>query len=332
MVSARPRWRRLSPRSLPSNERARRAVHLLRATTTPCPSMSACAVVTDATLEPMVENAPTRLYDDDQESDNVDRTRFVSTTAAGPRLSPHLIVAAGAYSVGRFVPARDGALIGRAPDADLMLLEEGVSRKHAKVSVDPRTQDVWLEDLGSKNGIVVDGRRVDRARIGPSDIVELGGAALSLVRLESSERLSSKLRIAASHDVAFLLAQPEFVTLIQLATTGSPDRAFHVVLVAPARGAVTPFVLRRLAQLGTVAGKGSLNIGRVRSSTLGLFFSAATREEVAETIELLQQAAAAEEVFEDGPQPPLVTHTLTLTAESSIEEALDAGIQELLPS
>ncbi|HVH42963.1 MAG TPA: FHA domain-containing protein [Labilithrix sp.] len=278
----------------------------------------------------MAESAPTRLHDDEQESDGAEHTRFISTRAAGLRLSPHLIVAAGAYSVGRYVAARDGAVIGRAPDADLMLLEEGVSRKHAKVAIDPVTEDVWLEDLGSKNGLVVDGKRVARVRVGLTDVVELGRAALTLVRLQSSERLSSNMRIFAAHEAAVILSKPEFVAMLRL-TSRTLERAFTVVLVAPAKGSVTPFVLRRLAQLSKVAAKGRLDIGRVGTSVLGLLFSTEDHAERSEAIDLLQQAAAAEEVFEDGPRPPLVTRSLTMNAEDSFEAVLEAGIQQLSP-
>ena len=45
------------------------------------------------------------------------------------------------------------ALIGRAPDCDLVLAHESVSRNHARISHD---KGAWtVSDLGSKNGIKV---------------------------------------------------------------------------------------------------------------------------------------------------------------------------------
>jgi hypothetical protein len=46
-------------------------------------------------------------------------------------------------------------IIGRSSDADLALADERVSRRHAMLRV--REGQLWLEDLGSRNGTYVDG-------------------------------------------------------------------------------------------------------------------------------------------------------------------------------
>jgi hypothetical protein len=49
-------------------------------------------------------------------------------------------------------------LVGRKPDADLAVLNDSVSREHAELQ---RTDAGWIvRDLGSRNGTLVDGRRV----------------------------------------------------------------------------------------------------------------------------------------------------------------------------
>jgi hypothetical protein len=61
-------------------------------------------------------------------------------------------------------------LVGRRPEADLLVLNDSVSRDHAELH---RGDDGWqLRDLGSRNGTFVDGRRVqaraallDRAQV-----------------------------------------------------------------------------------------------------------------------------------------------------------------------
>jgi DNA-binding winged helix-turn-helix (wHTH) protein len=51
-------------------------------------------------------------------------------------------------------------IIGRSPDAAICVDDGGVSRHHAQISID--ASGAILEDLGSKNGTVLDGRTIDR--------------------------------------------------------------------------------------------------------------------------------------------------------------------------
>ena len=51
-------------------------------------------------------------------------------------------------------------IIGRSPDAAICVDDGGVSRHHARISID--ASGAILEDLGSKNGTVLDGRTIDR--------------------------------------------------------------------------------------------------------------------------------------------------------------------------
>lgn len=52
-----------------------------------------------------------------------------------------------------------GALIGRSRDADIVLDDSNVSRRHAEIS--PSGQNWLIQDLGSTNGVRVNGRAVD---------------------------------------------------------------------------------------------------------------------------------------------------------------------------
>jgi hypothetical protein len=63
-------------------------------------------------------------------------------------------------------------VIGRSREADITVEDPNVSRRHAEV----RREDgaFWIVDLGSTNGIEVNGRRVERARLADSDTVVLG--------------------------------------------------------------------------------------------------------------------------------------------------------------
>jgi hypothetical protein len=68
-----------------------------------------------------------------------------------------------------------GATLGRSRDADIVLDDPNVSRKHAEVR--PSSGSWIVRDLGSTNGVKVNGRRVDPDRpqsLKRGDVIELG--------------------------------------------------------------------------------------------------------------------------------------------------------------
>ena len=64
-------------------------------------------------------------------------------------------------------------VVGRAPDADVVVDDRQVSRKHATLRL--ASGVLSIEDLGSRNGTLVNGRALmkDTARIGAGDAVEV---------------------------------------------------------------------------------------------------------------------------------------------------------------
>jgi hypothetical protein len=74
----------------------------------------------------------------------------------------------------------DGAVLGRSRDCDIALDDANVSRHHAEVR--PSGGSWVVRDLGSTNGVKVNGRRIDAARpqsLKPGDVVELGTSRLT---------------------------------------------------------------------------------------------------------------------------------------------------------
>jgi hypothetical protein len=72
----------------------------------------------------------------------------------------------------RSVLSGDLLLIGRSRECEVVLADPNVSRKHAELR---RNGGRWvIADLGSTNGIKVNGRRVDRAQLEPGDRITLG--------------------------------------------------------------------------------------------------------------------------------------------------------------
>jgi hypothetical protein len=86
----------------------------------------------------------------------------------------------GKYQGGEF-PLAEGAelLIGRANDLDLVLAEDMVSRKHAKMALTGSSLSVT--DLGSTNGTFVNGEKVKRADLKVNDRVLIGTSILKII-------------------------------------------------------------------------------------------------------------------------------------------------------
>jgi len=64
------------------------------------------------------------------------------------------------------------AVIGRSRDCDIQLSDSNVSRRHAELRQEGASY--WIVDLGSTNGIEVNGKRVKRAKLRDGDTFTLG--------------------------------------------------------------------------------------------------------------------------------------------------------------
>lgn len=63
-------------------------------------------------------------------------------------------------------------LIGRGEDADLILLHQSVSRRHARIFHQDSAYHV--EDLGSSNGVLVNAERIITRKLESADVVQVG--------------------------------------------------------------------------------------------------------------------------------------------------------------
>lgn len=73
-----------------------------------------------------------------------------------------------------------GLVIGRGSDADLRVNDPGISRRHAEIRVTGLGFDLDYEivDLGSTNGITVDGKKVRQAVLREGTRVEIGSTRM----------------------------------------------------------------------------------------------------------------------------------------------------------
>jgi hypothetical protein len=77
----------------------------------------------------------------------------------------------------RLLVAPQGGTIGRSRDCDIVLEDVGVSRRHADIR--PGLDGWTVEDLGSTNGVLVNGQVVQGAQaLQPGDRIELGSTEI----------------------------------------------------------------------------------------------------------------------------------------------------------
>src|SRR5574341_2181126 len=86
---------------------------------------------------------------------------------------------------GAVFPLREGreVIVGRSNDVDLVLAEDLVSRRHARIAVEDGA--VTLQDLGSTNGTFLNGQRVKKARLAEGDRILIGSSLLKLVAADA---------------------------------------------------------------------------------------------------------------------------------------------------
>jgi hypothetical protein len=75
-----------------------------------------------------------------------------------------------------------GLVIGRGADADLRINDPGVSRRHAEIRVMPAANApaVSVVDLGSTNGMLVNGQRVQQATLDDGAVVKIGNTSMTV--------------------------------------------------------------------------------------------------------------------------------------------------------
>jgi hypothetical protein len=75
-------------------------------------------------------------------------------------------------------------VIGRGSDLDMVLVEDMVSRRHAKIST--HNGVITIEDLNSTNGTFVNGERIRRTTLEEGDRILIGTSIIKLVAVDSA--------------------------------------------------------------------------------------------------------------------------------------------------
>ncbi len=110
----------------------------------------------------------------------------------------------GKYQGGEFpLPEGGEIVIGRSSELDMVLVEDMVSRRHAKISVEGG--NIFLEDLGSTNGSFVNGEKISRTKLGEGDRILIG---TSIIKVVASDGSASVQDAKAKMDAAAASARP----------------------------------------------------------------------------------------------------------------------------
>src|SRR5215831_14907693 len=75
-------------------------------------------------------------------------------------------------------------VVGRSSDLDMVLVEDMVSRRHARIAC--TDTQIIIEDLGSTNGTFVNGEKISRATLKEGDRVLIGTSILKVVAVDPS--------------------------------------------------------------------------------------------------------------------------------------------------
>jgi transcriptional regulator with PAS, ATPase and Fis domain len=129
-------------------------------------------------------------------------------------------------------------VLGRGDDCDTVLLGHETSRNHAEVK---KTGPVFvLKDLGSRNGIHVNGERVSEAPLDIGDVIRLGewvGVVVSVPAYEGSPALPGELgpgllggpTLAAAVDPARRAAPSDLPIIVQGETGTGKERVAQAI-------------------------------------------------------------------------------------------------------
>ncbi len=165
-------------------------------------------------------------------------------------LAARLVGRNGEYQGNEFYIKGDDFIIGRAFECHLMLNDNMISSKHARIV--HAGEQYELQDLGSTNGTFVNGAKIDKIALRTGDLVMLGGLEFEFVRPVDVSRT--------------MVATPEAMAELAKAKAAS---------AAPAAPAHAPVHAASAAEVVKIpkTGGGSLIGGLIPGLLMGLLIS-----------------------------------------------------------
>ncbi len=95
-----------------------------------------------------------------------------------------LVICTGGFEGMEYPLSEEETIVGRNPNTNITLLDEGISREHALILYDEELDLFTIEDLQSTNGTKVNGKKVRSAELSPGDEIEIGHTCFRFVRCD----------------------------------------------------------------------------------------------------------------------------------------------------
>lgn len=186
-----------------------------------------------------------------------------------------LVVTIAGNAPERYRVSAQGLLIGRGPGNHVSIHDQQVSRRHARIWVEDTGLNI--EDMGSRNGILLNGKVTRRSAVKPGDIIAIGQAVI-------------QIRACTGSTVGHTIIGPDIAESV------------HAAIMKEASGIRLPILYKAAQLLGTVFDADVL-LGEI----LALIFSALpvrrgfvlVRDQ--ENGELEVHATLSKETGEEGP-------------------------------
>jgi hypothetical protein len=90
-----------------------------------------------------------------------------------------LVGVGGKFRGEEYVLNEGDNVVGRSPDCDVVILSDGVSKKHLRISI--HGENAFVEDLGSSNGTIINGKIIKTMSLKDGDKIALPNVILQLV-------------------------------------------------------------------------------------------------------------------------------------------------------
>jgi two-component system, cell cycle response regulator len=120
----------------------------------------------------MVDIVSTEFDDETKVADSPE----VQKPGTRDRDRAYLIVLAGSAVGEMYKISKDETTIGRGSQADIQVIDEGISRRHASIRLDG--DKVVIADLGSTNGTFLNGERVATQALSDGDKIQVGSTTI----------------------------------------------------------------------------------------------------------------------------------------------------------